>query len=528
MRSDEMFDVVILGSGIACTLTLQALLGRLRQGSAQRRTLRIGVVEKNPQFWRGLPYGSRSSVNSLIITTLGEFVPPEERDEFVDWLEREHPQWSRRMAMLGGPAARAWLEHNAQAISARDWDEMYIPRVLYGEFAEAKLASMVTDCESQGLARVELINGEALAVRKGSRCFEVELDRAGAGRSQLASALILLAVGSPPYSRLAGSEAFESSGGVYVNNAYEPSLDANFARVRATMSGIAAGERNLLVVGSNATSLELLYLLERSKAWSEFDSVVVLSTGGSLPHRMSRDRFQAPPFPRLEALAGSASATADDVIAAAEQDVAEIGAEMRLGDTFHHLGQVIGTLLESLDDAEQRRFHHVHGMRFTRLIRRAGAEYRDAAEDLITRGIVRLTAGELVRLGATGGGRAELVYRPGRERGETTHPLSFAAVINCAGFEGVSAQSSHPLLADLVRSGLAQVNPTGRGVMVGPTYEASSNLFVCGPLLGGVFNEAARYWHVENVRRIHAIAQPLAGAMAERLLEAHAPAPEPA
>ena len=77
------FDIAILGSGISCSLSLLHLLEKRLAQDQRVKPIKIAVVEKNNEFWRGYPYGSRSSRNSLTITTLGEFVPEKEKKAFL-------------------------------------------------------------------------------------------------------------------------------------------------------------------------------------------------------------------------------------------------------------------------------------------------------------------------------------------------------------------------------------------------------------------------------------------------------------
>jgi hypothetical protein len=67
------YDLVIVGSGLSCCYSLLALFAQLgRAPSIKARS--IAVVEKAGQFWTGVPFGQRSSVNSLMITPLSEFM----------------------------------------------------------------------------------------------------------------------------------------------------------------------------------------------------------------------------------------------------------------------------------------------------------------------------------------------------------------------------------------------------------------------------------------------------------------------
>src|SRR5215475_4730631 len=73
------FDIAFIGSGIACSMTLLELAEVLLRGDAAPSTLRIAVVERDEQFWCGIPYGRRTSIRSLAIQKLDEFVGEAEK-----------------------------------------------------------------------------------------------------------------------------------------------------------------------------------------------------------------------------------------------------------------------------------------------------------------------------------------------------------------------------------------------------------------------------------------------------------------
>ena len=83
----EAADIVIIGSGIACTSTLIEVFKRLiNNDSPAAKKLQITVIEKHEEFWLGIPYGSRSSLNALTITSISDFFTDEkERTFFLEW-----------------------------------------------------------------------------------------------------------------------------------------------------------------------------------------------------------------------------------------------------------------------------------------------------------------------------------------------------------------------------------------------------------------------------------------------------------
>ena len=75
-------------------------------------------------------------------------------------------------------------------------------------------------------------------------------------------------------------------------------------------------------------------------------------------------------------------------------------------------------------------------------------------------------------------------------------------MVNCTGFEELP-DSSSLLIRNLVEKRLCRVNSSNRGFDVNEDFEANTRLYIVGPLLGGIFNNKLRYWHVENAKRIY-------------------------
>ena len=69
----SLVDIAFIGSGAASTTTLIELMERLLERKAGPE-LTITVIDKYPEFGKGIPYGSRSSVNSLTITPIVDFI----------------------------------------------------------------------------------------------------------------------------------------------------------------------------------------------------------------------------------------------------------------------------------------------------------------------------------------------------------------------------------------------------------------------------------------------------------------------
>ena len=500
------YDLVIVGSGLSCCYSLLALFERLRR-TPLIKPLSVVVIEKACEFWTGVPFGERSSVNSLMITPLAEFIPDDERPEFEQWLLEKKNSWLQHHLSLGGLAARAWIMINRPLIEVGQWDSLYLPRYLYGIFLRKKITAAIAQAERTGLLSLSTICAEAIGVvMHGDGSYKVQLEKENKDRSFINAASILLTIGSPPYSTLASYAADATTGNI-INDPYSPSLTDNLERIKDVLLRSSKHTRNCLLIGSNATALELLYNLSHIRGLANsVDRFVLLSKAGRLPNRASTANGGPFKFTHLNNAVCRPLVTAEGLFGAIAQDIQTARNENRnINDIVCQLGPLLGTAIADAGDETAKRFQHRYGMRFTRLIRRAGHEYCDSVDILSARGKLEVVTGRLLRLeqansrGAIG---VDYVTSDGSSR---RHRLSFSTVVNCSGFEHVTAATSSRLIKNLITSGLCKPNVTKRGFEVNERLEAARNIFVVGPLLAGVFNPQMRYWHLENARRIRTV-----------------------
>ena len=471
---------------------------------------KIAVIEKDPELWKGIPYGSRSSVNSLTITNFGEFVPNVEKEQFIAWLVKNRDQWIDSLKKAGGATATKWLEYNLTSIQSGQWDEIYIPRSLFGEYLNEKIEAKIGNALRNNTARVTYIRGLAVDINKddtGDYQLKIK-DNAGLDLWLQANKLVLC-IGSPPIKSIPGVDGGRNYD--YINDVYQPSMPDNMEIIRSITTSVApVGDRNILVLGSNASSLELIYLINTTpELKNSINKIIVLSQSGNLPNRINDFQADNYEFQNMELLKDKILFTSEDLMAAIEKDISETRSnEINIADVYIQLTDLLIELLERLKDTEKEKFHCFYGAEFSKLIRRAGAEYRDAATELEQQGKLEMVRGCLLRLNNSqdSGKVAEVVYRPFDNDAEVIFPLSFPLVINCGGFENLSAYSSSQLISNLVAKKLCEMNCTGRGFKVNERFEAAHDLYIMGPLLGGIFNDKSKLWHVENAKSIFYLA----------------------
>ncbi len=510
------YDIVIVGSGISCTSFLLQFLKKLENEAFPKKPVSIAVIEKDKELWKGVPYGNRSSANSLTITTLGEFVPPSEKEGFLNWLEETLDDWLAYLTEHGGETGKQWVEHNISSLKKKEWDDMYIPRYLFGNYINQWIIAAIEKAYRNNTAVISTIEAEAKDLTRLDDFYRVTIEDSLGKTSSISAAKVVLAIGSPPVKSFLQSDADKTRTYEYINDTYSPYLEFNLKSISSVLSAVKdQHDRNILILGSNASSLELLYLVATNLGLkSLLNKIVVISYSGKLPHRITPNSNVQYRFEHVLNLKPVTGFTPQELMSAVEKDVRIADQNgVNIGDVYSQLNDLLVSLLNELDEGQQKYFYDNYGQKFSKLIRRAGAEYKDAANELEKAGKLELVQGSFDKLesGDTSKG-ARVTYTPHENGREITHPLEFPLVINCSGSEELNRPSSG-LIRALVSKKLCVVNNTNRGVEVNENFETQKGLYVMGPLLGGIFNGKARLWHVENAKSIFNLSSLLAEAV---------------
>lgn len=504
----DPIDIVFIGSGIATSLSVIEVLTRIQNNPAPPAApITIAVIERHQQFWRGIPYGSRSSVNALTITSVLDFVNETERPAFFHWLSSTRPEWTANYREQGGEIANRWLEKNLPLIDQQAWDTVYIPRFLFGNYTAQKLTRLQQIVEQKQLAQIRLIQAEAIDLQPGQNgVYQVTYQQPNNTTDILLARKCVLSTGSAPVStmcELSGSQT------LYINDLYAPSAAANIQSVEKTLKYTDnASERNVLIIGSNASSIEWLYLLEGMPAMRRLvNKTVVISTSGLLPYPISTEVLAEHPIPHLDALIAAGAYEIKTLTDAAALD---IGLAMHNGANMDYVATIITKtlkLLEPLGEEAKKAFYAIHAIRLRDSFRRSGPEYRGAAQLLLDEQAVTMLKGRFLSASPTGD-TAQVTYTDADGQPHT-YPLKFKVIINCTGSDNLDRTSSR-LLHGLVHNGICQVNLSGKGFLVNERFEAAPNLYVMGPLLGGNVNRLIHFWQLENASRLTYLAPYLA------------------
>jgi len=492
-------DILVVGSGAAATTTLIELFTKLIDEPASHQKLNITIVEKHHEFWKGIPYGSRSSVNSLTITAISDFISSgKEKDFFFTWLIENLDSWTSYYKSAGGLAAETWLSKNLPLIEQRDWASLYLPRFVFGIYMQSKLLDLLTQVQYKDIANITQIQAEVIAVKYNDEHYTVDLEYPDQSLTFIATKKLVVAIGSAPVK--INAEQINNNY-VYINDLYEPLLDANLQTLKQTFAEtLDPQHRNLLIIGSNASCIELMYLLDHRPDLLELtNQIVTISQTGIMPYHISDIRYDVYPCPSLDEVKDTGGYDIHTLIEATKKDLAPA---VQQGVIIPYVDRVIGhtiELMQPLDEDSKKLFFGVYGPQITRLIRRSGPAYKGAANNLIEKQKLLLLKGAYLNLELSDNG-ALLNYLD-HDGHQKIHDLPFKVIINCSGANELHNSSSR-LIRSLVEQNLCHVNLSGKGFLVNQNFEAAPNLYIMGPLLGGNMNKRIHFWHLENVARL--------------------------
>ena len=518
----DRYDVAIVGAGISSAYTLIHYISQLEQPgaiesspSAPHQPVKIIVTEKAGEFWTGLPYGSRSGRNALLISPLHEFIPqPGERHDFIEWLTANRDRVFDPQEYNRGELSRQWLATNQAAMDRGLWDDLFIPRNAFGLYLIERLDRVITAATTAGLIEFTQLTAEVLDVQHVGDLYQIDL--AEAEHSSFLATKLVLAIGSPPNVAFEHAQAPTGTEGIcYIDNMYEPSLPANIDRIcQALQQTDPQLQRQVLMVGSNAGTLDTLYNINNSPAAAHLiENFVIVSPNAAFPHRISHGIIALNHQPQhLLALVKSAPFTAKQILVAVQQDVAEATAQnINISDIHGDISKVVMQALNLLNPAEQKQFVIRYSVDIGKLQRRAGAEYLDVVNNLIAQRKLEFCQGRFVKYTTlpTGGASCEYLDRQHQHQQVAT-PIQ--VIINCAGFQDVT-RSSSVLIQNLIRREICVPNDSNRGFVTDKNFQANHNCYLMGPLIAGNIDGNFKVWHAESCQRIISLSAQLAATL---------------
>lgn len=236
MITPPTFDVAFIGSGAACSMTLLEMADALLSSPSASPKLRIAVVERDEQFWCGIPYGQRSSIGSLAIQKLDDFADEPEKAAYRIWLEQNKQRWLAFFQAEGGAAAARWICDNRDALDGNQWGELYLPRFLFGVFLSEQMIAAIAALGERDLAEIVTIRAEAMSAHSADGHYRIGLRPSGNGPTAIAAGKVVVAIGSPPTKAILASDSEPAF--TYINDFYSPGGESNVrdCAIRSTAS----------------------------------------------------------------------------------------------------------------------------------------------------------------------------------------------------------------------------------------------------------------------------------------------------
>ena len=513
LHPEKCYDLAIIGAGISSAYTLihyLLLLDRQRAESNELlQPIKIVVTEKAGEFWTGIPYGSRSGKTALLISPLIEFIPQQaEREHFIEWLNVNREWLFDREVYSRGELSHKWLQANTADMERGCWDDLFIPRHVFGLYLQQRVSDTIALSVSKGSIEIDLIAADVWDVRQERDLYRVDFTTTE-GDTYFTTEKLILAIGSPPNVAFAKPTS-DLADICYIDNMYEPSLNFNLDRICKSLA--RQTDRQVLIVGSNAGTLDTLYSINNSKIATDLiEKFIILSPNAAFPHRISREVPALDYTPQhLVKLVASETFTAKQIFEAVRLDVADAtAANINISDIYSHISKVTMQGLNLLSTAEQAQFVFIYAVEIGKLQRRAGGEYLDVVNNLIDRDKLEFIKGKFVSSTVRETGNLSCEYVDGDDRTQKTIDASIGVIINCAGFQDVT-KSSSLLIQNLIRRKICIPNQSQRGFIIDKNFETSKNCYVMGPLVAGNIDGDFRIWHAESCQRILGLSQHLA------------------
>ena len=425
----------------------------------------------------------------------------------------------------GDRRATRWLERHRTEIDRDELGGLFLPRLVFGQFLRERWTDAVETLGSLGVAVSALAAEVVDVVPAGSDRWRVQL----AGRDPLDADAVLLAVGNVT---APAPEVVADHPG-YLSFEVARELAAAEPRLATRLATLPPGSRRIAVLGSSAAATEFLYAVEGSEFAGLVDELVVLSPSGRIADGLPSAQVTPCVLRHLPALLAAVEAEGQTSVPAltsarlVEAVVADAAEAKRLGYTIvdllpatratppptsANLAHWFGRLFACLPPAEKRAFVSADFKAYRETVRHTSTDYAEAVARLRGRGQLTVLAARVGELRpAPDGGLTVRYEAAGRMR-----ELGAGIVVDCRGFAGV-ADGAHPTVQRLLRTGTVRANETGRGLAVDDDLAAAPGLFVLGPLLAGTAHGTDYIWFLENVPRIHQLAERVAAAMWHRL-----------
>ncbi|MDB5120534.1 MAG: hypothetical protein JWN56_1752 [Sphingobacteriales bacterium] len=505
--------MVFVGSGLSSTYTLIHYLSLLLKSTSLKK-ISITILEQSNHLWSGIPYGAKAGFNSLIITSLREFIPDPERTEFVDWIKINVNWIFNDFKKEGGELSESWLKKNESAIDRNEWDDLFIPRYIFGLYIKDKVTNLLQKAVNNCKIDYTIIKAQVTNIIKQEHLYKIIATGENNTEITLVGKKVILSIGSPP------KHTFEcihiKTPPCIINDIYEPDISHNIQKIRrALLQSEKINQNNILIIGSNASALEAIYHLnDFSDLPNLINKFYVVSSAGIFPSRINKNVVKNYLPQHLTLLRNSKTFTSKKILEAVKKDVllAETN-NINIADTFNSISYLVIELLNRLNSFQQKRFVLKYGVEIGKYQRRAGNEYLDVVENLREQNKLENLKGRFIKKYNHNKSREEFNYLDKSSDSIKSIDPNVKVIIDCTGFQHLTSSSSSKLISNLISQKVCVTNESKNGFKVNENFEANKNLFLMGPLLAGNLNKNLRIWHAESCGRIITLSKQLANVL---------------
>ena len=515
------YDLLFAGAGASTSYSIVALCKQFQ--SSDVTALRVLVVEASTEFFTGVAYGHRSGDNALILTRLDQFYPPEELMQFAVWVREtgcEREIWENEKKDYLDDLAKLSLAEYAITMGRK-----CVRRRIVGAFISWRVKTALHSLpKTSGLTVhfVQAIAEEASKIRSASNESQLVVTlKATASQkiieSQISVKKLVVAVGTRP--RLALNVVGEIPDELIhciVNDPYEANgLDANHESMMRSIQSRRTGVVKILLLGANASAMESIYLLSKwSKRMEQPIKVVVVSTIGEFPAKISDvvDDSVAN-VPEIVDYVTQGSITSDGLYKAALKGLKRLKIQGKSLECYNRsIDLAVLNALNAMDDQVRLEFLREKCNALGRYKRRAEKHYHNTMASMLESGELSIISGHLKSVSASQGSVSAKIETSSGE----LRDIHADGLINCGTSEQLNVHSSNPLIASLVKSGLAEVDASGNCFKtVNGGFSVSNGIHIIGPLLAGNVVNNEPVWHLEHCGRIIRFSK----AIAQELLE---------
>lgn len=489
--------------------------------------VRIGVVEKSGEFFTGVAYGKRSGSDALTITTLKDFLPPEELDNYLDWFGKtgiknnRQPASEKIRALQNDTPTEQLTERNAL-------ESICTSRRHYGQYLAESVEEICQQATRSANLSIEKITGEILDIQRiDDSQFSCDLVDESGKRSQLISKEVVIAIGSGSVREITNRERpaddAQNEPSVGGNEApalylkpYEHDFDAALSSVFADSRMQDKQQKGkVLLIGANASALEVAFHFWMK--WKSGDlpfTIDLVSTAGVLPEVYVPAQTDTYIESLLLGDDELTSMTAESLHAVSEDLLQKAKSRgLPIASYMHVINDQIFRSIRRMPHDEAVRFLREYAVSLGKYQRKAESLYLKAAGQLVDAGVMAIRTGSVyLHEKSLDNGAVDIASDDGQIQTQ-----AYDYIVNCMGFEPVDTDCRTPLIKNLLKGGMTESAARQCGFAVDEDFRTPTGLHIMGPLLSGNFIQGKPVWHMEHVGRIYEFSKNLADVLYKRI-----------